>query len=231
MCSSQCVSAQKKFWVEVKPTHCPEKKHFMVVHDDGVAATANPESATFPDSCQISLHMPDASLLHAKTGTIIGVRDAVTQLYKVQLQDQEVIKNYGQTIVSAAEDNMRWKQLDDESPAAKAYCNHHKSKKLPSRPFIPKPAQNGAASCSRPSFASPETMITGSVPQSIGGLASPGSVRSPLRASASAGRITAAEPPASPIRSGLETYVFFPISFDISKNAISQYLQIYWPIL
>jgi hypothetical protein len=208
---------QKKFWVEVKPTHCPEKKHFMVIHDDGVAATANPESATFPDSCQVSLYMPDATLLHEKTGIIVGVRDSVTQQYKVLLQDQELIQKCGQTIVTAVEDSMRWKQPDDDSSAAKSYFNNHKSKKLPSRPYIPKSTQNEKTSNSRPSFASPETMITGCAPPLCGGPASPDNLRSQLAPPAGSTRCTAAEPPVSPIRS-----VFGSSCLCCFQNVMSQ---------
>ena len=81
----------------------------MVIHDEGVKmATANPETATFPDSCQVSLNWPDAALLHTKEGTIVGVPDPVTKKYQVQLKDEGTIKAWGSTLVPADEDQIKW---------------------------------------------------------------------------------------------------------------------------
>jgi hypothetical protein len=105
------VLLQKKFWVEVKPVNSKEKKLFMVVHDDGVTATANPESATFPDTCEVELNMADAELLHEKKGIIIGVRNPDTNLYRVQLHRQgqeETIDKWGSPIVEAKENELKW---------------------------------------------------------------------------------------------------------------------------
>ena len=101
-CLPWSILIQKKFWVEVKPVGCKEKKPFMVIHDDGVSATANPESATFPDSCQVTLNLPHAKLLHEKQGMIVGVRDPISNRYDVQLQHEADIKAWGNTIFKAA---------------------------------------------------------------------------------------------------------------------------------
>jgi hypothetical protein len=175
--------SQKKFWVEVKPSGCPEKKLFMVIHDDGVAATANPESATFPDSCEVSLHMPDADLLHKKEGIIVGVRHPVTQQYQVQLQDEQIRNAFGRMIVRAGEDSLRWRnQRGNSSSAAKAYSN---DKELPTRPYIP---PKNASDFTSPT---PNTKATGYGPPLSVNLASPVIQRRQLASADSSNCITA----------------------------------------
>lgn len=157
---------EKKFWVEVKPPGCTEKKHFMVVHDDGVAATANSESATFPDSCQVTLNLPDAELLHKKQGTIVGARDPVCKQYQVQLQDKQTIESWGSTIVKVSEAQMKWHEPESkpesQSEKEKEYVGTSKNSKLPSRPFIHKTSanQNCNSTKAQVSFVSPSTLAT-----------------------------------------------------------------------
>jgi hypothetical protein len=168
---------QKKFWVEVKPSGCAEKQHFMVIHDDGVTATANPESATFPDCCQVVLNWPDASLLHQQPGSIVGVRDPVTNRYQVQLQDPKTITALGCTIVHAEEDKIKWKLVENSSETLnQTYKSYTVDKignfrKLPTRPYIETTASQ---------FLSPSTTASGSsLPSPL--LASPPYQRSQLK--------------------------------------------------
>ena len=140
----QSVALQKKFWVEVKPGNSKEKKLFMVVHDDGVTATANPESATFPDTCEVELNMADAGLLDKQKGIIIGVRNPETNKYRVQLhhikEQEDTIKKLGSPIVEATENQLKWNVRSDErnTVAEQAYLPNNNSsskpKTLPARP-------------------------------------------------------------------------------------------------
>ncbi len=177
--------SQKKFWVEVKPSGCAEKKLFMVIHDDGVAATANPESATFPDSCEVSLHMPDAALLNNKVGTIVGVRDPVTKQYQVQLKDdndniEEIRNSYGRMIVRAGEDCLRWNRPANCSPEAK---------KFPARPYIPPQNASNHQSCLV--SLTPNTKATGYGPPPSANPASPVMQRKQLASDDSSNSVTA----------------------------------------
>jgi hypothetical protein len=144
----------------VKPVGCPEKKPFMVVHDDGVAATANPETATFPDSCQVTLNWPDAELLNKKQGVIVGVRDPVSNQYSVQLQDENVIKAWGSSIVKVAEGQIKWRVSGNAPTPSDEEYPKQKGSKLPARPsFDPvKPSDSTTQkSATIPSFVSPST--------------------------------------------------------------------------
>ena len=150
----------------------------MVIHDEGVKlATANPETATFPDKCKVSLNFPDAELLHKKEGTIVGIRDPVTKKYQVQLADEDCIKAWGSTIVNADEDEIRWIARPTESTEIQNSKDHEYSgkdkagnfKSLPTRPYISQPttqasaARSGHANSShsnKASFVSPPTLAT-----------------------------------------------------------------------
>lgn len=153
----------------------------MVIHDEGVKlATANPETATFPDKCKVSLNFPDAESLHKKEGTIVGVRDPVTKKYQVQLADEDFIKAWGSTIVNADEDEIRWipqsnwptESTEIQNSKDHEYAGNDKAgkpKSLPTRPYISKPttqasaARSGHANSShsnQASFVSPPTLAT-----------------------------------------------------------------------
>ncbi len=152
-----------------------EKKLFMVVHDDGVTATANPESATFPDTCEVALNMADAGLLHDKKGIIIGVQDPVTNLYRVQLHrkggQEEAIDEWGSAVVEAKESELKWNNVrpgeqstetEQYTDTERAYLRIHpsKPKKLPARPtfnLFNAVADNGNSAKSRIPFVSPNT--------------------------------------------------------------------------
>jgi hypothetical protein len=185
------VLLQKKFWVEVKPVNSKEKKLFMVVHDDGVTATANPESATFPDTCEVELNMADAGLLHQKKGIIIGVRNPETNLYRVQLhrqEQEETIDKWGSPIVEAKENELKWNtvrpdaqktETEQATETERAYLripnnnNPSKQKKLPARPtfnLFNAVAHNGNSTNSQIPFVSPHTMAS-IAPPAGGGLA------------------------------------------------------------
>ena len=164
MASHCIISPQKKFWVEVRPSGCAEKKPFMVWHDDGVAATANPESATFPDTCEVTLNWPDAELLNKKKGIIVGVRDPVSNQYSVQLQDEDVIKAWGSTVVQASESQIKWRMPENPKLSDKetSYVEKAATQKLPARPYINKKPSPQSDSTTRAPFASPDTLATGS---------------------------------------------------------------------
>ena len=178
---------QKKFWVEVKPVNSKEKKLFMVVHDDGVTATANPESATFPDTCEVELNMADADLLHKQKGIIIGVRNPDTNLYQVQLHrikgQEKTIEKLGSPVVVAKENELKWNNVrPDEkteteqgtkteqgkvfqgTETERAYLSYNnknpsKQKKLPARPTFNlfPDADSGNSTKSRTDLFSPST--------------------------------------------------------------------------
>ncbi len=148
---------------------CKEKKPFLVIHDDGVAATANPESATFPDSCQVTLNLPHAKLLHEKQGMIVGVRDPVSNRYDVQLQDEGDIKAWGSTIFKAAHGEIKWRvpvksppDLTHLTEKERNYLKGTNKKLLPPRPIFKQSEETNSfqQSSTNLSFTSPNTLAT-----------------------------------------------------------------------
>ena len=142
----------------------------MVIHDDGVSATANPESATFPDSCQVTLNLPHAKLLHEKQGMIVGVRDPISNRYDVQLQHEADIKAWGNTIFKAAHGEIKWResvkaQSDDLSHLTEKEKNFLKGsnkKSLPARPFFKQSEETNSCQLLSKTlpFTSPNTSAT-----------------------------------------------------------------------
>ena len=197
----------------------------MVIHDEGVKmATANPETATFPDSCQVILNWPDAALLHTKDGTIVGVRDPVTKKYQVQLKDEATIKAWGSTLVPADEDQIKWipqdkwpkeltevQNLKDLEYAGNDKAN--KPKSLPTRPYIlqtsaARPGNANPSQSQQASFVSPPTKATeGRHPPTI---ASPPQQRQQLLSPSSTGSRRPANQP-NGLRSAAAAFFLFTL--------------------
>jgi hypothetical protein len=218
---------QKKFWVEVKPPGCTEKKHFMVIHDDGVAATANPESATFPDFCQVTLNLPDAEILHKEQGTIVGARDPVSKQYQVQLHNKETIESWGSRIVKVSEAQMKWHQPEpkneSQSEKEKEYVGTNKNSKLPSRPFISKTFanQNCNSTKAQVSFVSPDTLGTEGFRKDTPATGLNRLKDTPAPASPPPQRSLLSSPSS---RQGISTCCL------LASFSISNCLQVFWPI-
>jgi hypothetical protein len=197
----------------------------MVIHDDGVAATANPESATFPDFCQVTLNLPDAEILHKKQGTIVGARDPVSKQYQVQLQDKSTIESWGSTIVKVSEAQMKWHEPKPESQSEKEkeYVGTSKNSKLPSRPFICKTFanQNCNSTKAQVSFVSPSTLATEGFRKDTPATGLIRSKDTPAPASPPPQRSLLSSPSR---RQGTSTCCLFA-SFSISNC-----LQVSWPI-
>jgi hypothetical protein len=118
------------------------------VCDHGIIdPTLHPETATFPDSCQVSLILPDTQLLDKKDGTVIGLRDVVTKKYRVQLADETTVAAWGRAIVEVNEEQLKWidqskwpVQLhENQNSKEREYAGNDKAgrhKSLPTRPYI-----------------------------------------------------------------------------------------------
>jgi hypothetical protein len=118
------------------------------VCDHGIIdPTLHPETATFPDSCQVSLILPDTKLLDKKDGTVVGLRDAVTKKYRVQLADETTVAAWGRAIVEVNEEQLKWidqskwpVQLhENQISKEREFAGSDKAgrpKSLPTRPYI-----------------------------------------------------------------------------------------------
>jgi hypothetical protein len=132
--------------VDCKPARSIQKKPFYEVYDHGIAdPTENPETATFPDSCGVTLNLPDAALLHNTVGYVVGVRDPATKKYQVRLVDEDTIKEWGSAIVSVDEDQIKWisrnswpTQLTEiQNEKDRMYAGHDRTGKVKSLPATP----------------------------------------------------------------------------------------------